>query len=64
MAFEPEYEPKPKFKIECPLKFNVPEIETECIRENCAWWMMHQKACAVNVNARIYSYVKNDHEKR
>jgi len=42
-----------KLKIECPLKFSTPECGTECIRINCAWWMPIQKACAINVNARI-----------
>lgn len=46
-------ENKNKLKIECPLKFNTPECGTECIGINCAWWMTIQRACAVNVNARI-----------
>jgi hypothetical protein len=41
------------FKIQCPLKFSTPECGTECIGINCAWWMPIQKACAINVNARI-----------
>jgi hypothetical protein len=43
-----------KLKIECPLRFNAPESGTECIQEYCAWWMIIQKACAINVNARQY----------
>jgi hypothetical protein len=41
------------FKIQCPLKFNTPECGTECIGLDCAWFMPIQKACAINVNARI-----------
>jgi len=40
-------------KIECPLKFSTPECGKECIGINCAWFMPIQKACAINVNARI-----------
>jgi hypothetical protein len=44
---------KNPFKIECPLKFSIPEYSTECIGINCAWFMPIQKACAMNVNARV-----------
>jgi hypothetical protein len=42
-------------EIECP---NVLEIEcplsgTFCIQEKCAWFMMIQRACAINVLARV-----------
>ena len=63
MAFEPK-KPENKFKIQCPLKFNTPELGVECIQDKCAWWMITQRACAINVNARIYGFVKTDHENR
>lgn len=56
MGYEPK---KEKFIIKCPLKFGYPEMEQECIGDKCAWWMIHQRACAVNVNARSYGYIKN-----
>ncbi|GEM_PF-4545655 len=46
------------FVVECPLKFCVPENGMECIGENCGWWMPIQRACAVNVSARSYGYIK------
>jgi hypothetical protein len=39
--------------IQCPMKFSVPENGVECIQEKCAWFMPVQKACAINVLARI-----------
>jgi hypothetical protein len=42
-----------KLRIECPLKYSVPENGIECVQEKCAWFMMIQKACAINVQARI-----------
>jgi hypothetical protein len=42
-----------KLKIICPMKFSIPENGIECDQEKCAWWMIIQKACAINVNARI-----------
>lgn len=62
MGFEPEYNPKNKLKIECPLRFTVPEIGTECITDKCAWWMINQRACAINVLARISGYIKGKFE--
>lgn len=58
------YEPKrpEKFRIKCPLKLSYPEIEQECIGDKCAWWMVIQKACAINVNARSYGYLQNQNK--
>jgi hypothetical protein len=47
------YIEKVPFEIECPLKFSTPECGTKCIGLGCAWFMPIQKACAVNVNARV-----------
>ena len=44
---------KGSFEIQCPLKYSAPENGIECVQEKCAWWMPIQKACAINVNARI-----------
>lgn len=63
MGFNPKKPENNYNKIECPLKFSTPELGTECIQESCAWFMINQRACAVNVNARIYGYVKSDHER-
>lgn len=41
------------FRIECPYKFCTPELDTECIKDKCAFWMPIQRACAINVQARI-----------
>lgn len=60
MGYEPKYEPKNKIK--CPLKFSYPEIEQECICDKCAWWMIVQRACAVNVNARSYGFIQNQNK--
>jgi hypothetical protein len=56
MGYEPKHQNN---KIKCPLKFAYPEIEQECIGSKCAWWMPIQRACAINVNARSYGYLKN-----
>lgn len=63
MGFTPK-KPEKENIIKCPLKFNTPELGEGCITDLCAWWMIQQNACAINVNARIYGYVKTDHEKR
>lgn len=57
MAYEPKNDKK--IRIKCPLKFAYPEIEQDCIGDKCAWFMPIQKACAINVNARSYGYLKN-----
>jgi hypothetical protein len=50
---------KEYFKIECPMRFNL--ANKECIRDRCALWMIKQRACAVNVQARVYGYVQTEH---
>ena len=45
--------------LECPLKFSTPECGVQCIKDGCAWWMIQQRACAINVNARSYGYIQN-----
>ena len=59
MGFTPQLQNK-FIKIQCPLKFNTPENGTECITEKCAFWMPIQKACAINVIARIHGLMKGD----
>ena len=51
---------KEELTLQCPVKFNgaVQSGNCECTKDKCAWWMIQQKACAVNVNARIYGYVQ------
>jgi hypothetical protein len=60
MGFEPVY--KPKNKIICPLKFANPlkkdDNDFYCEGIDCAWWMINQKACAINVVARLSGYLK------
>jgi hypothetical protein len=52
MSYNPKYKNENKLKIECPLKYSTPENGVECVQENCAWFMILQRACAVNVLAR------------
>lgn len=51
-----ERQNKNRLEIECPLKYSIPENGVECVQEKCAWFMIMQRACAVNVNARNKNY--------
>jgi hypothetical protein len=42
-----------ELKIQCPLKYCTPENGIDCVQEKCAWFMILQHACAINVQARI-----------
>ena len=48
-----------RIKKECPLKYSTPENGVYCVQEDCAWFMIKQHACAINVSARIYFTPKN-----
>lgn len=56
MGYNPKKENKLNHKndlnIVCPMRFTIPELGIECLQEKCAWWMIQQKACAINVGAR------------
>lgn len=64
MGYEPEYHQK--IKIFCPLKLANPRKEDNsdlfCEGIDCAWWMINQRACAINVLARISGYIKGKFE--
>ena len=55
MGYTPKYEKENtnKFEIECPLKYSHPEYSVLCVQQKCAWFMILQRACAVNVQARL-----------
>lgn len=48
-------------KLQCPFKFNsaVTSGDCECTKNKCALWMIQQRACAINVSARVYGYVQS-----
>lgn len=52
MGYTPKIYETNKLKIECPLKYAMPEIKVRCTQEKCAWFMIIQRACAINVLAR------------
>lgn len=61
------YEPKRinnHNQIICPLKLINPNNsnyeDVECLGLKCAWFMPYQKACAINVIARIAGYLKEE----
>lgn len=50
MAFEPQKENGKKWiDFKCPLKFGYPELEQNCIKEKCAWWLKIQKSCSIPI---------------
>jgi hypothetical protein len=51
--------------LKCPFKFNsaVTSGDSECIKDKCALWMIQQRACAINVSARVYGYVQANNNK-
>lgn len=52
MAYEPEE------YVFCPM------TKSECRKHKCAWWMVIQHACAVEVLARIHGILKEEQFKR
>lgn len=56
---------KEELILQCPLKFNsaIASGDSEYTRDKCAWWMIQQRACAVNVSARVYGYVQSSNIK-
>lgn len=52
------YEPEPEEYVFCPL------IHNECKKYRCAWWMQIQRACAVQVIARIHGVLRQENEKK
>lgn len=51
---------KKELILQCPFKFNsaIASGDCECTKDKCALWMIHQRACAFNVQARVYQYVQ------
>lgn len=52
MGYTPQHEQRNKLGILCPLKHLNQEEFDFCIQEKCAWFMIIQRACAINVLAR------------
>ena len=52
--------------LQCPFKFNSAVIngDCECTKDKCALWMIQQRACAINVSARVYGYVQANNNKQ
>ena len=44
----------------CPLKEVDPDLprNTECREDRCAWWMAHERCCAIRMIAQNLSYVE------
>jgi len=54
------YKREKEFTLQCPFKFNsaVTSGDSKCTKDKCAFWMIQQRACAINVSARVYGYVQ------
>jgi hypothetical protein len=59
------YVKEEEFILQCPFKFNsaVTTGDCECTKGKCALWMIQQRACAINVSARVYGYVQSANRK-
>ena len=62
------YEKEKEYKsltLQCPFKFNsvVKSGDCECTKDKCALWMIQQRACAINVSARVYGYIQTANNK-
>jgi hypothetical protein len=60
------FKPEKAFTLQCPFKFNsaVTSGDCGCTKEKCALWMIQQRACAFNVQARVYAYVQSANNKQ
>ena len=54
MGFEPKIPNKNDLGIQCPFRFSLEQsgFKADCIQGKCALWLIHQKACSLQVIAR------------
>ena len=54
MVFEPKKPNKNDLGIQCPFRFSfeLGGFKADCIQQQCALWLIFQKACSLQVIAR------------